>query len=615
MNNQQHLQSLNEQQREAVLCPEDIVFVNAGPGTGKTHMLTGKLIDVIISSPSPQKIVALSYTNTAARQLGERFRRKVKEYGIQERFSFFNGTIHSFCYRMMKQYKEEAFNQIILDDDELEEMSVEIERHFKGKYSRKTILSRLRSNDFDGEDELARQIVAMKEALNVISIKDILLKFIRLIDEDPQFREWIGGRITFVAVDEAQDLSQINFTILDRLVSVIPSLKIFLVGDPKQNIFEFNGGSYRHLEEFLSLYPMHMTKDLCISYRCGKAITDYVNGFRFSDCPNVALEPCPDLSPGEVRLIEARNESEEARKVLDAIIDLEDASSSVVLCNSLPSMESFIQLLREKGIPYKVLGGRRYLKRHVRFLNHILRIIDSDNAYSIRKVAEYAGIDILQDGRRKRSLFFESELGRIISGIRDETKGIGFPVILSLVIDRIMRDPSDKEEIGRDYDELLDLSGLFETTADYLMSFSTDKERFSRFYVKDYEECSVPMENDFVTISTIHSAKGLEWDHVFVMGLCEGVFPNPFFAQGLSPERQVDYFNAEWKKMYVAATRASKSLFLTYPRTILRQGYSFSQIPSRFIASLLETGGHGKNDPKPISATRYTRTDGRIYVR
>ena len=614
MNNQQHLQSLNDQQREAVLCREDIVFVNAGPGTGKTHMLTGKLIDVIVSSSSPQKIVALSYTNTAARQLGERFRRKVKEYGIREQFSFFNGTIHSFCYRMMKQYNK-VFNQIILDDDELEEMSVEIERHFKGKYSRKTILSRLRSNDFDGKDELARQIAAMKEALNVISIKDILLKFIRLIDGDQQFREWIGERITFVAVDEAQDLSQINFTILDRLISVIPSLKIFLVGDPKQNIFEFNGGSYQHLEEFLSLYPMHMTKDLRISYRCGKAITDYVNGFRFSDCPNVSLEPCPDLSPGSVRLIDARNEQEEARKVLDAIIDLEDASSSVVLCNNLLSTEPFIRLLREKGIPYKVLGGRRYLKRHVRFLNHILRIIDSDNAYSIRKVAEYAGIDIMQDGRRKRSLFFESDLGRIISGIRDETKGIGFPVILSLVIDRIMRDPSDKEEIGRDYDELLDLSGLFETTADYLMSFSTDKERFSRFYVKDYEECSVPMENDFITISTIHSAKGLEWDHVFVMGLCEGVFPNPFFAHGLSPERKVDYFNAEWKKMYVAATRARKSLNLSYPRIIMRQGYSFSQIPSRFIAGILDTGGHWKNESQPISATTCIRTDARNYVR
>ena len=612
MNNQQHLQSLNEQQREAVLCPEDIVFVNAGPGTGKTHMLTAKLIDIIVSSSSPQKIVALSYTNTAARQLGERFRRKVRKYDIQGRFSFFNGTIHSFCYRMMKQFKAEAFNQIILDDDELEEMAREIERHFNGKYSKRMILARLRSNAPEDDDELARQITAMKEALNVISIKDILLKFIRMLDGDPQFREWIGERISFVAVDEAQDLSQINFTILDRLISAIPKLKIFLVGDPKQNIFEFNGGSYRYLEEFLSLYPMHRTKDLSISYRCGQEITDYVNGFHFSDCPNIGLIPGPGLSPGEVRLMDATNEMEEAKKVLDAIIEFENVSSSAVLCNSLSSTAQFIELLRKRRIPYKVLGGRRYLKRHVRFLNHILRIIDSDNAYSIRKIAEYAGIDIMQDGRRKRSLFYESELGRIISGIRNETKGIGFPVILSLVIDRIMRDPSDKDEIGRDYDELLDMAGLFDTTSDYLMSFSTDKERFSRFYVKDYEECSIPIENDFITISTIHSAKGLEWDHVFVMGLCEGVFPNPFFSKGFSPERKQDFFNAEWKKMYVAATRARKSLFLSYPRTILRQGYSFSQIPSRFVASLLDTG---RQQNRFVKSSHTKASEGRTYVR
>ena len=90
-----------------------------------------------------------------------------------------------------------------------------------------------------------------------------------------------------------------------------------------------------------------------------------------------------------------------------------------------------------------------------------------------------------------------------------------------------------------------------------------------------------------MTISTIHSAKGLEWDHVYVMGLCEGNFPNPFFAQGLPPKQQEEFFNAEWKKMYVAATRARAFLHLSYPETITRKGFSFRKDPSRFIVSLL----------------------------
>ena len=148
-------------------------------------------------------------------------------------------------------------------------------------------------------------------------------------------------------------------------------------------------------------------------------------------------------------------------------------------------------------------------------------------------------------------------------------------------------DPEDPEDISRDYDDILALSGFYEPAADYLLSFSTDKERFAQFYLKDYEECKVPVEDDYLTISTIHSAKGLEWDHVFIMGLCEGIFPNPFFAQGLSQDKQDEFFNAEWKKMYVAATRARVFLHLSYPEAITRKGFSFRKDPSRFIVSLL----------------------------
>ena len=104
---QAHLEGLNEQQRDAVLCNADVVYVEAGPGTGKTHMLTSKLIEFICSASSPQKIVALSYTNTAARQLGERFTKQLESTGIPCEYDFFNGTIHSFCFRMLKAYNKE----------------------------------------------------------------------------------------------------------------------------------------------------------------------------------------------------------------------------------------------------------------------------------------------------------------------------------------------------------------------------------------------------------------------------------------------------------------------------------------------------------------------------
>ena len=106
-----------------------------------------------------------------------------------------------------------------------------------------------------------------------------------------------------------------------------------------------------------------------------------------------------------------------------------------------------------------------------------------------------------------------------------------------------------------------------------------------QFFEADYPECPYPTDNGFLTLSTIHSAKGLEWDNVFIMGLAEGTFPNPYFCKGKTPAEVEEFFNAEWKKMYVASTRARESLVLSYATMITRKGFSFKKCPSRFISS------------------------------
>ncbi len=270
-------------------------------------------------------------------------------------------------------------------------------------------------------------------------------------------------------------------------------------------------------------------------------------------------------------------------------LEADTLNRCAVLSNNLRYLDTLINKLIELELPYKVFGGRKLIKRHIRFLNHVLRIIDSDNAYSIRKVAQYAGIDITdRDGKKKRSLFFQSELGMLILGIKE--RNLPFMDVLQEVINRIMRDPEDDPSVSADYDMLLALSSDYETTADYLLAFATDKDRFAPFFLSDYKECPVDISEEFLTISTIHSAKGLEWDRVFIMGLCEGNFPNEYFCQGLSPSAREAFFNGEWKKMYVASTRARESLTLTYPVFIKRKGYTFQKEPSRFIIEQLING-------------------------
>ena len=606
------MNGLNEQQRDAVLCNADIVYVNAGPGTGKTHMLTSKLIEYIRSADTPPKIVALSYTNTAARQLGDRFEQQLEKSGISGKFDFFNGTIHSFCHRMLKAYNQalsRLYDYVILDEEELQELAQDIKDNCSVDVSLKQVLACMRSEKRDMPEDLFNEVARVKEVYKVISMQDILARFAKALDEDEGFRKWIAKQVTVVAIDEAQDLTELYYSIIDRMIAIIPGLKVFLVGDPRQNIFEFSGGSYRNLDEFLSRHPSHVTKDLTISYRCPQPIADYVNTFRFIDCDNLQLRSRSG-SEGSLTVRRAQSESHEADIVLNQALEKETLNTCAVLCNNLRYVEPLINRLCELGLPYKVFGGRRLVKRHVRFLNHVLRIVDSDNAYSIRKVAEYSGIDLMENGLRRKSRFYSSELGALIAEIRDSCKLSPFPVLMEQILERIMRDPSDDKAVTEDYDLLKALSFHYETAADYLLAFVTDKDRFAPFFLSDYRECAVDTSKDFLTISTIHSAKGLEWDNVYVMGLSESVFPNAYFSEGLSEEEKRAFFNGQWKLMYVAATRAKESLMLTYSSSITRKGFIFQKQPSRFLRNLID------KEERASTSYRSCRADpGRPFAR
>ena len=556
----EHLLGLNPQQLEAIQCPESIVFVNAGPGTGKTTLLVSKMVDIILTAHTPQKIVALSYTNTAARQIGERFYRQMGQSDLL--YDFFNGTIHSFCFRMMKSYCENQgrpFDYTILDDEEIGELVREVH-------------------------EQSGDLSQYKSRLKLISVEDILDLYLNMLDEDSNFQQYMSCQATFMAIDEAQDLNAANYDILSRLLAIIPDLKLFLVGDPRQNIFEFNGGSYRNLDSFLSRHP-YQVRNLTITYRCGQAIADYVNTFRFIDCENHPLQS-QSKERGILSVNKNPDELSEARDVISHIKQAGHLTDCAVLSNNLKYLDTLIGELKRDQIPYKVFGGRKLIKRHIRFLNHILRILDNENPYSISKIAQYAGLDITQDGKKRKSLFYITELGQLILSIRNDSAALGFTDLMNCVIERIMRDPEDEDSVSQDYDVLLELSKEYQTISDYLMAFATDKETFAVFFRKDYEDCEMASDGEFLTVSTIHSAKGLEWDHVFVMGLCEGNFPNSYFCKDKPVEEQQVFFNNEWKKMYVAATRSRLSLTLTYASTIKRKGYSFSKAPSRFITGI-----------------------------
>ena len=578
-------ESLNDEQKDIVLCDDKIIYVNAGPGTGKTRLLVHKLLRYIQISTSKEKIVALSYTNTAAGELGDRFREAIFKVKLEKGYDFYNGTIHSFCYRMIKSFyasKGDEFSDIIIDDEDIRNLAEEIHVQLEEKYTVNEIAECLKSRLRSKKPGLTEILTEIKQRYSIISIEDILHKFLEECMKD-DFREWISDKLTTLVIDEAQDLTKLNYDIFSQLKKIIPELKLFLVGDPRQNIFNFNGGSYEHLNAFLKAYPTHTKKPLTKTYRCPENITNYLNTFKFHDCDNQKLKSMCE-EPGQVLVSPCQSNETEAFRVIEKIKEIGDLKNTAVLCNSMLYLRDFIALLGECVMPYKVFGGKKYLREHVKLFNHIMRVLDSDNEYSIRVLDREFALNLKgYSGKNIRERFYASNFGRRLKEIKEESVRLeqDFHTITCTIIDEVLALKSDTAEMMEDYRLLMELSNHYPSISDYLLSFAIDRDTFSCFYSKDYVECQVPVKSDYLTVSTIHSAKGLEWNNVFILGLSEGCFPNPRHA-GDTKEKQDKFYSDEGKKMYVAASRAKCNLFLSYSAMT---PWGTLQRPSRFILS------------------------------
>lgn len=567
---------LNAQQKDIIDCNSRLIYVNAGPGSGKTTILVRKLIQYINSSDTIQHLVSLSFTNNAADHVGEKFSEEIAMMNITKDYSLYYGTMHSFCFSTIAEYlasEGTAERMTVLDDEEIEDFAEEIQTQIGGSIS--DIIRVVKSG---GESMLAVEVERIKKKLSVMSVDDMLKRFTEMAYGSISFRSWLSQHITAVAIDEAQDLSQTSFSVLDSIICAIPDVRMFIVGDPRQNIFGFNGGSYKNLCSFLSRHREHEVKNMTITYRFGRKIADLANRYKFTDCDNIRLE-CNTEDGGTVKEINGYTEVMEAKSVAEDIRSRGCYSETAVLCNNLAYLKPVMDMMKEMNIHYRVFGGRRILKPHIRLLKHILRVIDNENEYSMRFIARQVGMNI---GTGIKESFYSMDIGRKILKAKADGEGSVFS-ILANVLNTVMRKPEDGSSISEDYSFMFDASREFDTIQSFLWDMASNKEKYAQLYEKEYPDFCDDDEDDFVTVSTIHSAKGLEWDNVYIMGLSEGNFPNPYFCRNMSPKGQAEFYNDETKKMYVAVTRARKMLCLSYSDSITRKGYTFSQTKSRFI--------------------------------
>lgn len=622
------LNELNENQRKAAEKIEGPVLILAGAGSGKTRTVTYRIAHMIKEKNiSPLNILALTFTNKAAREMKERAEELI---GEENSYNLVVSTFHSFAVRILKTYSERIgygrnFNIYDVDDQKSIITKIKKEMNIKDDIAPGRIANRISKLKEDGVglDEVSRQLDLkipanrlfydiykkydeVLKANNAMDFSDLLLNARRLLD-DKYVLDIIQNRYQYIVVDEYQDTNNIQYEIINLIAAKYRN--ICVVGDEDQSIYAFRGANIENILNFEKDYPDAYTIKLERNYRSTKRILDTANELIRNNKSSKGKKLWTDGSEGEkIKIFNAKTPYGEAEFIVKEIkaksksgVDYKDMT---ILYRTNAQSRVLEEKLLEGNVPYKIYGGMQFFQRKeikdiLAYLNLLNNRNDNHNFYRIinvpkrsigektlEKIAEIANernipmLDALQfvdetniRGAVKNTLKdFYNMIQGIYLGLDElSVKEVFDEVIIKTKYFDSIED--NKEDRVKNIEELLNSIIELEkrnphiSLADYLdmvsLTASTD----------EMEE-----NENFVKLMTIHSSKGLEFDYVFIAGMEDGLFPSCSFE---SSEEDIE---EERRLCYVAVTRAKKELYISYASERMTWGQmNYNRKPSRFI--------------------------------
>jgi ATP-dependent DNA helicase pcrA len=622
------LNKLNENQRKAAEKIEGPVLILAGAGSGKTRTVTYRIAHMIKEKNiSPLNILALTFTNKAAREMKERAEELI---GEENSYNLVVSTFHSFAVRILKTYSERIgygrnFNIYDVDDQKSIITKIKKEMNIKDDIAPGRIANRISKLKEDGVglDEVSRQLDLkmpanrlfydiykkydeVLKANNAMDFSDLLLNARRLLD-DKYVLDIIQNRYQYIVVDEYQDTNNIQYEIINLIAAKYRN--ICVVGDEDQSIYAFRGANIENILNFEKDYPDAYTIKLERNYRSTKRILDTANELIRNNKSSKGKKLWTDGSEGEkIKIFNAKTPYDEAEFIVKEIkaksksgVDYKDMT---ILYRTNAQSRVLEEKLLEGNVPYKIYGGMQFFQRKeikdiLAYLNLLNNRNDNHNFYRIinvpkrsigektlEKIAEIANernipmLDALQfvdetniRGAVKNTL---KDFYNMIQGIYLSLDELSVKEVFDEVITKTKYFDSiedNKEDRVKNIEELLNSIIELEkrnphiSLADYLdmvsLTASTD----------EMEE-----NENFVKLMTIHSSKGLEFDYVFIAGMEDGLFPSCSFE---SSEEDIE---EERRLCYVAVTRAKKELYISYASERMTWGQmNYNRKPSRFI--------------------------------
>jgi DNA helicase-2/ATP-dependent DNA helicase PcrA len=629
---------LNDEQREVVLAGGGPILVIAGAGSGKTRTLVYRVARRIESGVDPSRILLLTFTNKAAREM----LRRVEALLTVDTRRLMGGTFHSVGNRLLRRFGTRVgvgANFTILDAEDCREMlessisdqripvtekrfprgDVLLDLHsFTINTSRpfREVLAERAPHFLSLEEEIVRvfqRYAERKRAANACDYDDLLLAWKRLLEESPETAAALAASYDEILVDEYQDTNRLQGQIVDGMAR--GKRNVTVVGDDAQAIYSFRGASFENIAGFPERYPDAKTFRLTRNYRSTPEILALANASIANNRRQFPKELTASRGSGAMPAVVALPDiPDQARFTAQRLLEWHDegdklADLAVLYRAHYQALELQIELTR-RGIPYEIRSGMRFFEqRHVKDVLAFLRLIvnPKDELSWKRALKVFPRV-----GERSATAVWEAIGGRPdpLAAFRERgARGIELPRGSSGAIESfrgllgrldspaLRSSPADAirevvEGVYRDFARAkfpngearlddLEQFAQFAQGYDSLRSFLEEVTLFNELSGEDV--VAGESEDDRVVLSSVHQAKGLEWSRVIVMGLSEGRFPSYRSAvteEGLEEERRL---------FYVAVTRAKNEVALVYPM-LARDRYGVDVIleASRFVTELPE---------------------------
>ncbi len=614
---------LNPEQLEAVKQQTGALLVIAGAGSGKTRTLTYRVARLIEDGVSPNNILLLTFTKKAAQEMLSRASIVLDERCEQVA----GGTFHSFANMILRKYSallELQNNFTITDRTDSEDIINHIranvtEKHEKRFPKKGTILdiySKSVNKDTPSEDiisveypqflqstekinEIIREYNAYKRQNSILDYDDLLLYLRTLLECNPEVRKKISNQYKYIMVDEYQDTNTLQSQIIELLAS--EHNNIMAVGDDSQSIYSFRGANFKNILEFPERFKNTKIIKLERNYRSTQNILSLANEVlkkakeKYSKNLYSTIESV--IKPA---LISANDMSTEAQFIAQRALELSEEENIplndiCVLARSARMTYNLEIELAKRNIPYRKFGGMKFMETahikdiiaHLRVILNpadvisymrILMLIDGIGAQSANRL-----LPVLQNPTENAKLPVKNpeKVGKLIDLINKSQKDIFSPSkIVKAVIkyyEPILADKyDDYTKREKDLEHFTALSEGYGSLEEFLSDLALEPPESS---VGDVDEGA--KKDEYLTLSTIHSAKGLEWKAVFIIGAVDGRFPSVY---SFNTQEELE---EELRLMYVAITRAKTHLAITYP--IDMYDYSTGMVlskPSRFLDNI-----------------------------